>query len=1011
MAVPRPFRFHPPSPPEGALLRPRLLDCLAQRWDHRVVTVVAGPGFGKTVLLVTASREPPPRAASDVWLSCEPADESAEHLTAGLAQALDLPMGADLDAVLDAVWARAPAEVCILLDDVHEIPVASSGAALLGRIITDLADNGHLVLASRDTVPVPLARLAANGLLVRLSEDELVFDPTELASFAAARHVDPTLLASTGGWPALAELTASAGVNLVFDYLWEEVLARLGRERAELLARFAVAGGGDDEVAAAVAGHAISADEIVASVPLIERSPDGWAVPHALWEPALRRLLTADAAAAARRQAADVHRRRGRFGVAVDVLVDAEAWDGVLDVIRDADSRPMPVRPSEFGRWYRALPPDWRTRPEALFAAAVDLHARAPTEALALFEAAEQGFRTTGDTDGELAVISYDGWARWVANDVAGLIGLYTRVGELAAAGHGRAQQLQAVAIAAMAHLQGDSATVLSALGELGEGTDSTWFQEVCWLRSVAHRRNGDLAPAHRELDRAMNAEHGQPDEQHEIARLRIEWLEGHVDHVAARLSDFYAGYVQSDNRYLAKETGLELAGKAAWLGDVDTARGLLAAAVLLVPEVNNAVTRVLETIARAASAVADGDEESAAALLGDELLAGPASLGSPHSWYWRDRAAIALVHVLVPATRPAWASEALGVAHLPGLALAEALESARHGDLDPVRALRWPDVGVVRAHLPLPWVVELAAAGIAAGNPPSDDLLRSIGDRARPALRTVAGRDNGPVAVAAKAAARELPTVPPYHLRIGVLGPLQLWRDDDVVEARELRRQRVRELLCYLVARRRVRREAIGEELWPDVADPAHNLRVTLNYLQRLLQPDRADGERSYFLRTAGGWLELAADAHLAIDAWELDARLDEAAAAERAGATTTALNAYRAVLPLWRGEPFADAPYALWAEPDRARLRTRYVTAATRAGELWLAARAPDEAGRAAHYAITADPTSEPAYRLLARAHLAKGDLSSARAALERCRSALAELGVEPDSVTESLLSSRSR
>ncbi len=363
---------------------------------------------------------------------------------------------------------------------------------------------------------------------------------------------------------------------------------------------------------------------------------------------------------------------------------------------------------------------------------------------------------------------------------------------------------------------------------------------------------------------------------------------------------------------------------------------------------------RVLEAIARAASAVAEGNEVEAATILAGEALEGPAAVGQPASWYWRDRVALALVYVLLPSTRTTWANARLGAAHVPGLALGEALAAARDGDLAPVRALRWPEVGVVRAHLPLRWTLELAAAGISAGNPPPDGLIEAAGAAAGPALRGIATSATGGVALAARRLASNVPTVPDYRLRIGVLGPLELWRDGARVEAPELARRRVRELLSHLVARRRVRREAIQEELWPDVADPAHNLRVTLNHLQRALQPDRSRDDRPYFLHGAGDWLELADVDGLDVDVWELDAHLDAADDAERSGAVTTALDAYRAALPLWRGELYADVPYALWAEPERARLRARYVDAAIRAGELWFAARSFDDSHRAANHAL---------------------------------------------------------
>ncbi len=425
--------------PEGALTRTRLLERLARRWDHRLVTVVAGPGFGKTALLVAATTAYEGGGGRDVWLSCEPADEAADNLVGGLAHTFGLQPGADLDAVLDAVWTQAPTDVCIVLDDVHEIPVGSEGAAVLQRLATDMARNGHLVLASRDGVPLAVARIAASGQLIRVTEDDLLFDDDELATFAATHGVEPHLLASTGGWPSLAELTASAKTDLVLDYLWEEVLDRIGAERAVLLARFAAVGGGDDEVASAVVGRSVSVDDVVSSVPLVQRSAEGWAVVHPLWEPALRRLVTDEEAIEVRRRAATVHRARGRMGAAVDLFVEAEAWSHVLAVVRDAGSLTQsPVSPSaEFGRWQRALPAALHREPEALLAAGLELQTRVPRESLASFGGAAEGFRARGDVEGELIAISHAGVVRWWLNDAAGLMALYERVGELAAAGSG----------------------------------------------------------------------------------------------------------------------------------------------------------------------------------------------------------------------------------------------------------------------------------------------------------------------------------------------------------------------------------------------------------------------------------------------------------------------------------------------------------------------------------------------------------------------------------------------
>ena len=107
-----------------------------------------------------------------MWLSCEPSDVDGEGLVAGLAVSFGLERGVDLDDVFAAVWVQAPEPVCVVLDDVHEIAAGSPGAAVLARLVAELPRNGHVVLASREPVPMPTARLAASGQLERVGEAE-----------------------------------------------------------------------------------------------------------------------------------------------------------------------------------------------------------------------------------------------------------------------------------------------------------------------------------------------------------------------------------------------------------------------------------------------------------------------------------------------------------------------------------------------------------------------------------------------------------------------------------------------------------------------------------------------------------------------------------------------------------------------------------------------------------------------------------------------------------------------
>jgi DNA-binding SARP family transcriptional activator len=282
-----------------------------------------------------------------------------------------------------------------------------------------------------------------------------------------------------------------------------------------------------------------------------------------------------------------------------------------------------------------------------------------------------------------------------------------------------------------------------------------------------------------------------------------------------------------------------------------------------------------------------------------------------------------------------------------------------------------------------------------------------ALGAKLHPAVKSVSVTAHEPIATAAANWLRDLPTVPAYRMRIDVLGSLRLIRDGVEETGADFRRQRVRQLLAYLIVHRRVRREQAAEDLWPEVTDPGKNLRVTLTHLQRALQPERRQGEVPYFVRTDGAWLVLAGADRLEVDSWQLDLLLDEADDAERDSRPAAALVAYQSTLPLWRGEPFADAPYDDWVVPERARLQARYVAGALRAGELLLAAGSPAEAAAAAERAISADPTAEGAYRLVARSHLARTDAAGARRVLDRCCTALSALGLEPDAETRALLS----
>jgi DNA-binding SARP family transcriptional activator len=275
--------------------------------------------------------------------------------------------------------------------------------------------------------------------------------------------------------------------------------------------------------------------------------------------------------------------------------------------------------------------------------------------------------------------------------------------------------------------------------------------------------------------------------------------------------------------------------------------------------------------------------------------------------------------------------------------------------------------------------------------------LLATVGPPVREALRELAASVPG-----ARRMLRSVPSPPDHALRIRVLGPPSVDHDGVPTTRPEWGRERVRSLLCWLVARRRVTRVETEAALWPDfdTATAGGNLRTTLGYVQRVLEPERAAGDAPFHVRGDGDAL-LLADEAVTVDAWEFERLLDEAADAEAAGAPSVALAAYEAAAALWGGEYLVDV-YDDWAGPERDRLRARFLAGSVRAGELQLAAGDVDRALLLATRAIEAEPWSEPAHRLAIASHLARGDRASARRALDRCHRALDDLGVEPADLT---------
>ncbi len=252
-------RLAVPPTPEHLVARPRLLQALQPGGTLRLLTLLCAPaGWGKTTLLSEWVIEKKLPAA---WISLHMEENDPANFWAYLLEALRLrhpgiqepplsqsPRQTRLQDVLAELINRLAAlkrDVTIVLDNYHVISNQAIHDAIK-FLLDHLPPHVHLVIATRGTLPISLARLYMNGQVAELRADTLRFTSQETRSLLAALAPEITsdeiaaLEECAEGWPAglrLALLTLQENRHAADDitsfaarnhylqrYLIEEVL-------------------------------------------------------------------------------------------------------------------------------------------------------------------------------------------------------------------------------------------------------------------------------------------------------------------------------------------------------------------------------------------------------------------------------------------------------------------------------------------------------------------------------------------------------------------------------------------------------------------------------------------------------------------------------------------------------------------------------------------------------------------------------------------------------------------
>jgi len=205
-----------PAVRAGTVPRPGLVNRLRAANGHRLVTLVAPAGYGKTTLLSQWAERDGRRFA---WVALDGGDDAStvlECVTAALSH--DGSIEADeahrpgrrprssRAARLSSLLNGLPEPVVLVVDDVQAVR-SSSSAAVLATLILHMPSGSTLVLSGRELPELPIARLRADREVFELGSDDLALGRRD--AHLLLRGVQPELEAvatelweRTEGWAA-----------------------------------------------------------------------------------------------------------------------------------------------------------------------------------------------------------------------------------------------------------------------------------------------------------------------------------------------------------------------------------------------------------------------------------------------------------------------------------------------------------------------------------------------------------------------------------------------------------------------------------------------------------------------------------------------------------------------------------------------------------------------------------------------------------------------------------------
>jgi len=279
------------------LSRPRLLSILEDIIDVKLMIVAAPAGYGKTSLLVDYAYH---TQLPVCWFALDTLDGDPQRFIAHFISALQMRFPkfgklafsalSDLNldklnydpiiaAIVNDAYENITEHFVFVIDDYHLVRDNKQIEPFINRIIQEMAENCHFIIASRVLLTLPdLSLLVARSQVAGLSFEELAFIPDEVKKLILTNYhqsisderatelVDQTegwitglLLStqlSTKGTEDRMRLAKVSGIG-VYEYLAQQVFDRQPEEVQKFLLRTSLLEEFDAQLCARVIGKAL----------------------------------------------------------------------------------------------------------------------------------------------------------------------------------------------------------------------------------------------------------------------------------------------------------------------------------------------------------------------------------------------------------------------------------------------------------------------------------------------------------------------------------------------------------------------------------------------------------------------------------------------------------------------------------------------------------------------------------------------------------------------------------